>query len=198
MKTGFLFLCAIWLTFLFSCGEGNVVTAIDPSVQRAEDVAIIEAYLSEKGYSESQIDTTESGVRYVILDVGNTDTTQIDESDIVDFNYIGRLTDDALFDTSIEAVALEDDDIYSENREYEPLRINYTSSGWTIETRFVNGFTDGISATFNGLHIGGHTLIVIPSDLGYGAFPQFSGDTETIPPNSVLTFELFPVGIVKQ
>lgn len=173
----------------------------DPNLQREEDLAIIEDYLSEKGFSADQIDTTASGVRYVILDEGmvENDDLRIDESDFVDFDYIGRLTTGSLFDTSIESIAIEDTVIYSESRDYEPFSIVYTTLGWTIQGRFIQGFSDGITATFDGLYVGGRALIVIPSSLGYGSVPQFGNDgVETIPANSVTTFEVIIVAVTEQ
>jgi hypothetical protein len=194
----FLFLATAIL--MFSCNEGTIVEQVDPSIQRAIDIEIINDYLTEKGYDPATVDTTESGVRYIIIDEGQTsfDSLSIDESDIVDFDYIGRLTNGALFDTSIEAVAQEDTAIFSEFRNYVPLLMNYSSTGWTIRDRFVSGFAEGISITFNKVHVGAHILIAFPSDLGYGATAQFGNGVETIPANSVLTFELFPVRVTKQ
>ncbi|MEP1097720.1 MAG: FKBP-type peptidyl-prolyl cis-trans isomerase [Cyclobacteriaceae bacterium] len=200
MKNLFLLSFAIVLTFLISCGEGSVVIAVDPAIQRAADVAIIEEYLTSKGYDPSTVDTTESGVRYVILDEGQTafDSLSIDESDIVDFDYIGRLTDDKLFDTTIESVTQEDTAIFTDNRVFIPILINYSSTGWTISGRFITGFTDGVSTTFNKVHVGGRILIILPSDIAYGGSAQFSNGIETIPANSVITFELQLVRVTKQ
>jgi len=201
MKNLFLSFFAIGLVFLISCGEGEVIVTVDPAIQRAADIAIIEEYLTSKGYDPSTVDTTESGVRYVILDEGQTgfDSLSIDESDIVDFDYIGRLTNDKLFDTTIESITQEDTAIFEDGRVYIPVLINYSSTGWTISGRFITGFTDGVSSTFNKVHVGGRILIIFPSDLGYRGVPQFSnGGIETIPANSVITFELRPVRVTKQ
>ncbi|MEP5613636.1 MAG: FKBP-type peptidyl-prolyl cis-trans isomerase [Cyclobacteriaceae bacterium] len=200
MKNLLLLILGISLVFLISCGEGKIIVSVDPAIQRAADVAIINEYLTSKGYDPSTVDTTESGVRYVILDEGQTafDSLSIDESDIVDFNYIGRLTDDKLFDTTIESITQEDTTIFTEGRVYIPILINYSSTGWTISGRFITGFTDGVSTTFNKVHVGGRILIVFPSDLGYGSIAQFSNGIETIPASSVITFELQPVRVTKQ
>lgn len=198
MKNLFLFLSAAGIWLLVACGEGNVVTIADPIAQRALDIEIIEDYLLENGYEVDEVDTTESGVRYIILDEGDG-VEAIDESDFVDFEYTGRLTTGELFDSSLEDVAMTDTIVFNEFRNYTPLTISYSSTGWPIQGRFINGFSDGISATFSGLHVGAHVLIVLPSDIGYGAVPQTgTGGVETIPANSVLTFELFPVAIEKQ
>ena len=86
------------LILAIACGsDDNIVTPTDPSVQRAIDIAAIEEYLAEKGYSDDQVDTTLLGVRYVLLDSGMTqyDSLSIDESDIVtytlDLNYASHI-----------------------------------------------------------------------------------------------------------
>ncbi len=200
MKALALISFAIGLVFLISCGDGNVVVATDSSEQRAIDIGIINEYLTAKGYDPTTVDTTESGVRYIIIDEGEIgdESLSIEESDIVEFDYIGRLTTDKLFDTSIEAISEEDTTIFTTGRTFEPIRINYSSTGWTLGGAFIVGFSQGITATFGKVHIGSRVLIIIPSDLGYNAVPQFANDIETIPAFSVITFELFPVRVIKQ
>lgn len=200
MKNLFLFLFAVGLTFLISCGEGNVIVAIDPAIQRAADIEVIEEFLTSQGFDPATVDTTETGVRYVILDEGQTgdESLSIDESDIVDFNYIGRLTNEKLFDTTIESIAQEDTAIFAESRAFIPVLINYSSTAWTLTDRFIAGFANGIAATFDKVHVGGRILIVFPSDQGYRGLAQFSLGVETIPANSVISFELRPVRVTKQ
>lgn len=179
---------------LWACGDGDIRVIPDPAVQRANDIEIIEEFFMDKGYSPNEVDTTESGVRYVILDPGKAELGIVDENDIVSFHYIGKLATDTLFDTTIESIA-ETSSIYDETRNYAPLVITYTSSGWTIQGLFVRGFSDGITCTFNKMKIGGRALIAMPSNLGYGSSPPFGSK---IPSNAVLTFELLPVKVRKQ
>lgn len=190
-----LFSLIIGFALLASCNEGTIVEPEDPAIQLAIDLEEIDQFLIDNGYDPATVDTTESGVRYIIIDEGNTmyDSLSIDESDIVDFDFIGRLTDGTLFDTTIESVAMEDEDIFNEDRVYVPTLMNYSETGWTIRNRFIDGFVDGIAVTFNKVHVGAHILIVFPSGLGYGAAVR-----GPIPANSVLTFELFPVRVDKQ
>lgn len=181
---------------LMACGDGDIREIVDPEVQRDVDVELIDEFLIENGFSEDQVGTTALGVRYIILDSGMTqfDSLIIDESDIVDFDFIGRLTNDTLFDTSIRSVA-EGTSVFTEARIYRPFTINYTSTGWAISGNFLTGFSDGITNTFDKMNIGGRSLIIIPSDLAYGLAPPFGSN---IPQNAILTFELLPVGIRKQ
>ncbi|MDE0470315.1 MAG: FKBP-type peptidyl-prolyl cis-trans isomerase [Ekhidna sp.] len=195
-----------------SCGDGNVVVMANPSVQAAADSVTIVNYIDNLGYADAD-SVLPSGVHFVILDSGSLEA--IDESDIVTFNYVGKLLNDTIFDTSIKEVAdsirmavemktaakMDTLDIelallsvFNERRNYNPLKIVYSASGWTIEGDFINGFTDGVSATFRLLRTGGSALIVIPSAEAYGTL----GSGLLIDPNTVIAFELLPIEVEKQ
>jgi len=195
-----------------SCGDGNVIVAADPSIQQVKDSTAIADYIDDLGYSA--IDSAlSSGVHFVILDSGSLEP--IDESDIVTFNYTGKLLNDTIFDTSIKAIAdsiriavekktaVDKDTLaielallsaFNEERTYKPLKEVYSASGWTIDGKFIDGFEDGISATFRLLSAGGSALIVIPSTEAYGT----QGSGFLIGPNTAVAFELFPIEVEKQ
>ncbi|WP_436517930.1 FKBP-type peptidyl-prolyl cis-trans isomerase [Ekhidna sp. To15] len=198
MKKGLFVIIAALV--LMACGDGNVVIQVDPSIQLEEDSTIIAEYMEDKGYDNFK--TTTSGVRYIILEEGSG--LPIDESDIVTFDYVGMLTNDSIFDTSIQAIGdsirnVEDipdkfSTTFSENKIYSPFTITYAASGWTINGQFVRGFSDGVSATFKELNVGGRALVAMPSELGYGAGTRGL----IIPANAVLVFEFFPTEVTKQ
>lgn len=185
---------------LLSCGDGNVRVLVDPDIQLAEDSLEILEYFQAKGYDNFQ--TTEMGVRYIILDEGTG--LSIDESDIVTFDYIGMLTSDSIFDTSIEAIGDSIRNVenipdkftstFSSLKRYNPFTIAYTTSGWTINGQFVPGFSDGITNTFHQMNAGGRVIIAMPSALGYAGI----GSGLLIPPNTVILFELLPTKVTKQ
>lgn len=208
MKKGFL---AIVISFLLlACGDGNVVVQVDPDIQLEKDSIAIAEFMIEKGYEDYQ--TTPAGVRYIILETGSGEP--IDESDFVTFDYTGMLLSDTIFDTSVksvgdsirahfleDSVGLADKSLHEiflssfwEERSYSPYEITYSSSGWTIEGQFINGFTDGVSVTFNKMNVGGRAIIAIPSGLAYGT----NGSGALIPPNTPIAFELMPVEVIKQ
>ena len=187
-------------SILLSCGDGNVRILIDPDIQLAEDSTEIAGYFQAKGYDNFEI--TDLGVWYTILDMGTG--TQIDESDIVTFHYIGMFTTDTIFDTSIKTIG---DSIrkvenipdkftaaFSPLKKYSPVVISYTTSGWAIRDQFVPGFSDGLTSTFRQMNAGGRAIIAMPSVLGYGG----AGSGLLVPPNAVILFELLPTKAVKQ
>lgn len=188
------------------------MTPTDPAIQAAEDSATIVNYLADLGLSDVN-SVLESGVHYAVLDSGQSNT--IDESDIVTFHYTGKLLSDTIFDTTIKEIAdsirvlVQEDTIgvdptliqsslllsFSEDRSYSPIQYTYSASGWTLSTSgFIDGFNDGVSASLNGLRVGGKSLIVIPSAEAYGT----RGSGALIGPNTVIAFELDVVEVVKQ
>ncbi|MEM6642225.1 MAG: FKBP-type peptidyl-prolyl cis-trans isomerase [Bacteroidota bacterium] len=195
-----------------SCGT-NVLERPDPDVQAATDSAIIINYLSDIGLL-GQDSMLENGVHFVILDEG--DSLQIEDSDIVTFDFTGKLLNDTIFDTSIQPVGdsilreVQADtagiteisntqlallNSFPETRTYSSIEFTYTPSGWTLGANtYIAGFSSGITAALNGLQVGGSALIVIPSRLAYGV----QGTGILIPPNTVVAFEIYPVEVKKQ
>ncbi|GAB4232889.1 MAG: hypothetical protein Tsb0034_05870 [Ekhidna sp.] len=208
-----LFALSFIATVVFiSCGDGNVKINPDPEVQAAEDSAIIVNYFADLGYEGDEVKATTSGVRYVMVSEGTGKV--IEESNIVTFDFTGKLTNDTIFDTTIEEVAdsirtkIAADTAGKENIEtqllflsrfpeganYSPVTLTYSSTGWTLG-EFINGFRDGVAASFNKAKVGSSILIAIPSAEGYGS--DFRRPP-TIPENAVLIFELYPIEAVEQ
>lgn len=214
MKKGLFVVLMTMLILSMSCGDGNVTIIVDPAIQKGIDIEIINDYLTENGYSENEIDTTESGVRYVILDEGTG--ASIGESDQVEYNYVGQFLSDTIFDTSLQSIAdsirlvLVEDSVgladksvhelylnqFSENRTYQPFFITYTTSGWNFPSGdgVADGFFDGIAATFNQINVGGEVLFAIPSGEAYGT----RGSGGLIGPDEVLIFTLSPTSVTEQ
>ena len=203
MKQGFFLILASYI--LFACGDGNVLILEDPSIQKALDIDAIEDYLADKGYNN--FDTTLSGVRYVILDQGSGEA--IDESDHVEFHYVGMTLTDTIFDTSVKEVGDSLKAHYEQNPivvdgetlevftslNYNTTSITYSASGWTIpDGSLIQGYIDGIAASFQYLNVGGSSLILIPSSLAYGQ----NGGGYFIAPNTPIAFILMPIKVTKQ
>ena len=184
MKTIFALLLGS-MTMLMSCNEDDLIVSVDPDVQKTIDVKIINEYITEQGYDFNPGDTTSSGVRFVILEVGNGDP--IEYGDIVDNYYAGRFTDRELFDTNIDTVAINND-TYDSLKSYSPQRISHTETGWAIRGTYLPGYVDGVTAVFERMNIGGRAEIIIPSGLAYGT------NVPTTSPlrNAVLIFEIYP------
>ncbi len=209
-----------FILVFFSCRNEDVVIPVDSSIQAAADSMTIVNYINDLGYSGSD-SVLSKGVHFVILDSGDQEV--IDESDIVSFNFIGKLLDNTIFNTTIEKTAdsirvaveadiMEGDTLdtesalltkFREDRNYEPLKIVYSASGWTIENLrrttnlfplFGDGFVDGISAVLGLMKVGGSSLIVIPSSQAYGSL----GSGVLIKPNTVIAYVIYPIEVTKQ
>ncbi|NQZ75866.1 MAG: FKBP-type peptidyl-prolyl cis-trans isomerase [Ekhidna sp.] len=218
MKKGLL---AIFVGFLLiACGDGNVVIAVDPAEQFESDSAKIREYLQMQGFTDEEIGVTENGINYVIIDPGTGE--MIDESDFVEYNYIGKTLGDTIFDTTIEIIADSvrshylQDSVGQDNKliheaflarfndvaNYEPDFIVYSSSGWTIPDgypyrtptfSFGEGYKNGLSLVLGKLNIGGKAIFLFPSALGFGP-----AGNSLVPANKPLIFEISPVEITKQ
>jgi len=175
---------------LYSCRQDTIVTSVDPDVQLKADLKVMEAYVNAKGYTD--VDTTESGVWYVVLDSGSG--AEINHNDIVSFFIAGRLTDGFLFATNIDTVDINNG-TYDEDLTYNPIIYTYTADGWNIPEIITNfysyerGYREGLSKVLGILKVGGRAQIIIPSGLAYSTNPPFGLG---IPRNAVLVFDIYP------
>ncbi|MFD2034069.1 FKBP-type peptidyl-prolyl cis-trans isomerase [Belliella marina] len=142
--------------------------------QLAEDVKIIEDYISKNNLKASR---TESGLFYVLDEEGNGD--QIETGQVASVNYAGYLIDGTVFDTSIKEKAQEAG-VYNEQRDqmdgYAPLDVEVGMG------RVIPGWDEGLGL----LKKGAKAKLLIPSTLAYGE----RGSGAVIKPNSVLIFDV--------
>ncbi len=144
--------------------------------QKGIDKGIIEEYLSTNNLEAA---TTESGLFYIVTQEG--DGSKPESGDTVQVNYVGKLLSGKVFDTSVEAIAKEND-LYDERRApYLPLEFPIGQG------RVISGWDEGIML----LNVGSKATLVIPSYLAYGARGAGGG----IGPNEVLLFDVELVGV---
>ena len=101
---------------------------------------------------------TESGLKYTFYKI-NKKAPKADSGDVVAVNYVGKLANDTVFDSS-----------YSRN---QPITFKLGTG------RVIKGWEEGIAL----MHEGDSALLVIPPEIGYG-----ERDMKIIPPNSTLYF----------
>ena len=175
---------------MIACGDENIIENVDASIQRRIDLEIINDYIADQQYNFQPGDTTASGVRFVILDVGTGDS--IFYEDIVDVYYVGRFTNREIFDTNIDTVDINND-TFDSTAAYTAVRFTHTPGGWAIRTKlgsaFRIGFYDGITAILDRTRIKGKAEVIIPSDLAFGAAPDPSSPFR----DRVLVYEFYPV-----
>jgi FKBP-type peptidyl-prolyl cis-trans isomerase FkpA len=119
------------------------------------------------------VKATPSGLKYVITQPSLKPKPQLGDTVLV--NYIGRTTNDKVFDSSIQAEA-QKAGLNQPGRNYEPLQVILGT------TPIIKGWNEGLLL----LNEGSKAKLIIPSELGYGA----EGAGEDIAPYSTLIFDV--------
>ena len=85
----------------------------------------------------------------------------VKEGDYVTVDYIGKLEDGTIFDTSIQDAATKGG-VYNQNRAYEPL-------GFTVgERQMIPGFDSGVV----GMSVGEEKTLTLPPEEAYGVYRE--------------------------
>lgn len=159
-------------------GSVSIVSCIDPDqtqeVILEENKDAIEQYLLENPISGvKEYKEVEEGL-YIFWQVANEGGKSVVRGDTTTVDYVGKLLNNSVFDTSIEQVA-KDNGIFSSGRQYEPLKFRPGFNFAIIGFEFAIGLMkEGEKAT-----------VIFPSRLGYGT--QSSGP---VPANAPLIFEI--------
>jgi FKBP-type peptidyl-prolyl cis-trans isomerase len=147
----------------------------DKQEQMDIDIAAIDAYLKKNSIIA---ETTESGMRYVILEEGSGPKPQV--GDQVQVNYTGNVLEGDYFDTSVEDKAKEFG-LHDPRRPYSPFEFILGTGG------VIHGWDEGIAL----LSKGSKARLYIPSPMAYGDQQR----SEIIVANAILEFEVELVDI---
>lgn len=155
LKT-FQFLVSITaILFTASCIDDN-----EDTIQRtqADEQAELNQILQNMVQDNVDIDTTNSGVYYVMHETG--EGSLVEPYDTVVIEYSGYFTDGTLFDTSSNA---------SPDGKWEFVY---------MEQSLIQGFNDGLAVMRKGAEV----ELIIPSSLAYGAsgYPPVIGPYQTL------------------
>ena len=174
---------------LMGCGKDDLIELLDSDERYTQDVIIINEYIAAKGWDK--VDSTASGVRYVVLDTG--DGASIEYRNIVTLDFTGRTTDDVIFRTTLQEV-VDADTTDATTFATDPLIFSHSQGGWLLDENYdiEDGFSEGISVLLDTLNVNGTGILLIPSYLGFGSL-AFSA----IPANSVLVYEVLPIKVRK-
>ena len=112
------------------------------------------------GEAPEEIVTTDSGLQYINLEVGEGDSPGLGDTVVV--HYTGWLEDGTQFDSSVDRG--------------QPFEFQIGMGG------VIRGWDEGIST----MKVGGKRRLIIPPQLAYG--PE--GYAGVIPPDATLTFEV--------
>jgi FKBP-type peptidyl-prolyl cis-trans isomerase len=147
----------------------------DKQEQMDIDIAAIDAYLKKNSIIA---ETTESGMRYIILEEGSGPKPQV--GDQVQVNYTGNVLEGDYFDTSVEDKAKEFG-LHDPRRPYGPFEFILGTGG------VIHGWDEGIAL----LNQGTKARLYIPSPMAYGDQQR----SEIIVANAILEFEVELVDI---
>lgn len=122
----------------------------DSEELKEQEALLLEKYLLDHGITQ---EPTASGLYFILLE----DTVGISPSvtDVIEFEYTGRLVNNDVFGTTYKDVA-EDENIYSPNIIYGPVRL--------ILKNALLGLAEG----FQLMEEGEKAMMILPSDLAYG------------------------------
>lgn len=157
------FVFAFFAIGLFSCGEGNGSGSNSemPEQMGVEEAnTLVQDYINKynEGTLSGKIQTTNSGLKFVVLEEGTGALPQKGET--VNVNYFGALTNGSQFDNS-----------FKRGKPFSfPLG----------QGRVIAGWDEGVAL----MKKGGTRIFFIPPRLGYGE----RGYPPTIPGNSELVF----------
>jgi peptidylprolyl isomerase len=129
-----------------------------PALILAITVIAVTSGCSDSG--EGEVVTTDSGLQYVDLEVGDGDSPGLGDTVVV--HYTGWLEDGTKFDSSLDRG--------------EPLEFQIGMGG------VIRGWDIGMAT----MKVGGKRKLIVPPDLAYGS----EGRGDVIPPNATLTFEV--------
>lgn len=149
IKKSLLFSLAILSTFSFFSCEQEVNEGFSDELLR------LQAYMS---LHYPNVEPTESGLYYIILEQGDGSTPQ--EGDFLFFDYTGQDLNDDVYETTNDSIA-DLHGIFSKSNHYAPKFIGYKSD----RTPLLKGLDEG----FAYIKEGSQARLVIPSPLAYGS-----------------------------
>jgi FKBP-type peptidyl-prolyl cis-trans isomerase 2 len=86
---------------------------------------------------------------------------RIESGDIISVDYVGKLEDGTLFDTSVKEAAIEAG-IYNQRRDYNPLTFTVGAG------QMIKGFDEGVV----GMRVGEERTLTIPPEEAYGEYRE--------------------------
>lgn len=176
-----IFAFLILIVAFSSCDQQNPFNtgpAYDAEGNLAKDSLLIAEYLKTAEIDSLYRIYDPSGVVIIVQEEG--DGSRPITGNAVYTNYIGSLmSDGSVFDSNIEQVAI-DNDIYVEGRDYNLFSFSLVPLGQQAQV------IQGWNIAFRRLRSGSKAQLIIPSTYGY----QDAPNTDRIPPNSILIFEV--------
>lgn len=166
ISVGVMLVCVLVIIVAQISGQPNAIADQLTQNQPALTTVTETNNLIANTMADTDVVTTESGLKYKELQAGTGATPKKGETVVV--HYTGTLEDGTKFDSSRDR--------------NQPFKFKLG------EGQVIKGWDEGIST----MKVGGRRQLIIPPELGYGA----RGAGGVIPPNSTLLFdvELLKIG----
>ncbi|MFR9649687.1 MAG: FKBP-type peptidyl-prolyl cis-trans isomerase [Rikenellaceae bacterium] len=140
----------------------------------------------EKMAKKSGVKSTESGLLYKVVKMGDEGAMATQDEDQVTVIYTGKTRNGKVFDTS--RFSDMSDELKARAKQYDPDNYGEDREVTFPLNRVIKGWTEGMKLVGKG----GRIQLWIPSDLAYGAF----GQGATIAPNEALFFDVELIDVV--
>jgi FKBP-type peptidyl-prolyl cis-trans isomerase len=158
----------------YSEAEFEIKMEEDQIRGEAEETEKLASYISENNIA---VKPNADGVYVIVQTKGSGAVASKGKS--IEMNYVGRLLDGTIFDTSLEEVAKEND-LWSPQREFKPLPFSVG----------VGQVISGMDNAIVDMRAGTKVRLIIPSNMAYG-----SRATAGIPAFSTLIFDVEIVAV---
>lgn len=162
ISVGVMLVCVLVLFFAQFSGQQNSAIAdeLTQALPISATVTDDNNLIANNPMSETEAETTPSGLKYIELKEGTGATPKKGQTVVV--HYTGTLSDGTKFDSSRDR--------------NQPFKFKIGQG------QVIKGWDEGLST----MKVGGRRQLIIPPDLGYGA----TGAGGVIPPNATLTFDV--------
>lgn len=171
MKNVKFWMIALIIGFAIAAGSCKKDEVPDePLYSEEKEQALLKEYLDYLIGKDYEIDSTETGLYYVVLEKGDSLSVPPQEGDELSVTYNGYFISGDIFDSSGNPALYG---YYKYKHLTDPM---------------IQGWEDGIET----MQKGGTSLFIVPSKLGYGPYGSYA-----IPPYTTLIFSVYLHDVVR-